>query len=45
MLCIGALLTVPAMRAIGDYGFTESYLLLTRSAAEREQWQGVAAAT
>ncbi len=44
MLCIGALVTVPAMRAIGDFGFTESYLLFTRDAAERDQWQGVAPA-
>ena len=45
MLCIGALVTVPAMRAIGDFGFTESYLLFTRDEATRAEWQGVAAAT
>lgn len=44
MLCIGALVTVPAARAIGDFGFTESYLLFTRPESERATWRGTPAA-
>lgn len=36
--CVGALVTVPIMRSVTDFGFTESYLLLTRPPEETGRW-------
>ena len=38
-LCVGLIVLVPIARAITDFGYTESFLLLTRPPEEIEGWR------
>lgn len=39
LCCVGMLVTIPASRAVTDFGTTESFLLLTRGRAVTDYWE------